>query len=318
MESISVIVTTYFRNEMLENAIRSVQNQSGVTTSTYIIDMSGCEHARPVAEEFDVQYLPIRGYDTENKLEQVATARDIGKNVSDDPYIFFLDDDNVLVDGALHTLQDSLVTNAESGAACCVMDGLLTPRVVHPFFESDGPTPSEPVIRFTLTGLVAPFSITAMLVERSVLETIQPMRQLPHDDIGVILEILTTTTIATVGKRLVIMQDDHGLSESTDCHEGRMAIYTHYEDLYEEVPKEVRQYAKSEWSYLRGSMTLKHQYWSPSAIRHFFRYVSSNPDPTRYQYLLFLSSFFGVAGLNALNYLRQYYSRATSKLRQSG
>lgn len=298
MASIDVIITTYFRNDQLRNAIESVRGQDGVDLTLYVIDMSECEHAKPVADEFGLNYVPIESYDVENPIEQVAIARDVGANVSDGEYVYFLDDDNVVRDGGLRTLLETF--EQECGVACCVMDGLLTEQQVYPFFAAENPVDSDAVLEFTLMNLVCPFSISGMLLKREALEAIPPMRELPHDDIAVVIELAKVTSFSTVGKVLVEMQDDHGLSLAEESMEGRAALFDHYEDEYDSFPEFVKKCARSRKHYLKASVELQNHYWSPRMIYHYFRYAYHYPEREPVQYLTALASLFGKHGVNAV------------------
>lgn len=56
--SVSVVVTTYYRNEWLARAVESALDQRHEPAEVVVVDGSGDEHARPVVEGYDVTYLP--------------------------------------------------------------------------------------------------------------------------------------------------------------------------------------------------------------------------------------------------------------------
>ncbi|SDJ80941.1 Glycosyl transferase family 2 [Natronorubrum texcoconense] len=298
MSTVSVVITTYFRNDQLQRAIESVIHQPNVDADIYVIDMSGRETARPVAEEYGVRYVPIRSFSVDNALEQVAIARDIGASISDGDYLYFLDDDNVVVNGGLSRLVEALEDDV--GVACCIMDGLLTPQQIYPFFASDEVVDPEAVLEFTLMNLVAPFSLSGMLIERDTLEAIPPMRELPHDDIAVVIELAAVTGFSTVGEKLVEMQGYHGLSLTEDSIEGRIALFEHYAEVYDHLPDTIEQYGQSRKHFLLAKLELLDRRWSPRMIYHYGKYAYHYPDATKVQYLTAVASLFGRSGVQTL------------------
>lgn len=60
IESVSVIIPTYFRNENLKQAIESCIQQDFGSVEIIVVDDSGEEYAQPVVSDYDnVEYIAL-------------------------------------------------------------------------------------------------------------------------------------------------------------------------------------------------------------------------------------------------------------------
>lgn len=89
---VSVIITTYYRNELLREAIDSVKRQTYKPIEIIVVDDSGEEIAKEVVKEYDVTYIPKR------KNEGQIAAWNSGISRCHGDFIQFLDDDDQLLE----------------------------------------------------------------------------------------------------------------------------------------------------------------------------------------------------------------------------
>lgn len=307
METIAAVVTTYYRNEYLPRAIESLHGSEDVSIEVYVIDMSCERHAEPIAREYGTNYVPILSYDTEHTLKQIAKARDIGVAVSDEDYIFFLDDDDLVSEDGLSKLLDML--DGPCGVAFGMPDSLLSPGAIRSYYAMDNPIDLDRLRAFILGLLSTPLSTAAMLIERETIESIPPIADLPHDDIATVLELTFETEIATLEEIIVNTQrDSHGAGISPESLEGQAKIFTEYNEHYDDIPEEYvanRQYERSRAEHHRymGMAALRYQSWSSDAIRHYFNEARIRPGLNVYNYAQCAAAVLGKPGVDALRRL---------------
>jgi glycosyltransferase involved in cell wall biosynthesis len=303
MTTVAAIVTTYYRNEFLPQAIESLLDSEDVSIEIYVVDMSCERHAEQVVSEYDVNYVPILSYDTENTLEQIGRARDIGVSISDEDYVFFLDDDDTVSPDGISKLRGSL--DGSCGVAFGIPDSLLSPHMIKQYYRADNPVDPDSIRSFMLGMLTTPLSTCAMLVERDVIERIPPIAELPHDDIATVFELTTETPIATVNETIVSSQQDDpdaGLSE--ESLRGQARMFSEYNEYYDTIPDELKlldeqyEYAKSQHHRYNAMAALQNRTWSAEAIREYFNSARNNPNSTVYVYSRFLASLFGSHGIS--------------------
>lgn len=307
METIAAVVTTYYRNEHLPRAIESLLESEDVSVEVYVVDMSCERHAEPVAREYDANYVPILSYDTDHTLEQIAKARDIGVAVSDEEYVFFLDDDDLVSEDGLSKLLDLL--DGPCGVAFGIPDSLLTLELIRPYYAMDNPIDRDDLRAFILGLLSTPLSTAAMLIERETIESIPPIADLPHDDIATVFELTLVTEIATLDELTVSTQrDSHGAGISPESLEGQAKVFTEYNEYYDDIPEKYTsdgQYDRSRAEHHRymGMAALRYQSWSFDAIRHYFKSAWIRPGLNVFSYAQCAAALFGKPGVDTLRRL---------------
>lgn len=234
---VSVIVTTYDRNAVLERAIESAVTQEYDPLELIVVDGTADRTAEPVVEAFpDAQYHNLRDHHEpfETALDDVAAARQLGTSVASGEYVHFLDDDEILLPGAISEKVAAVTGETDAEA------------VYSPFVDSEGDVRafSDDVrgqeLAFVLIRLVTPCQPSVLLVRRSILTDIPPFHELPHDDIGMFVEIGKRTLFEYVDEPLTRSQSSPTLATSLASLRGQLALYESYTDsgLYDRLLSE--------------------------------------------------------------------------------
>ncbi len=125
MLRLSVVIPVYNVEDYLEKCINSViapgvKSLSNGLKPEYeiiIVDDGATDSSPQIADRFAVQYPGlIRVIHTENG--GLGSARNVGIEASNAEYLYFLDSDDYLVDGAMQTILDSL----NQGYDICIFD----------------------------------------------------------------------------------------------------------------------------------------------------------------------------------------------------
>jgi glycosyltransferase involved in cell wall biosynthesis len=121
MPSVSVVIPTYNRADVVADAINSVLGQSHANVEVVVVDDGSCDDTEKVVRAFGdrVTYFYQRN-------EGVSAARNLGALCSSGEYLMFLDSDDVILPGAIDKLSAALDANPDSGVAYCgwqVTDG---------------------------------------------------------------------------------------------------------------------------------------------------------------------------------------------------
>lgn len=285
---VSVIITTYYRNDRLREAIKSVRAQTHRPVETVVVDGSGEAHARPVIAEFDeVRYV------AQERDEGPHAARSLGAERTSGEYIQFLDDDDAL----LPTKLERQLPLFDEGVGV-VYSGLRDEEwgVVRPEPDVRGD-----VLEHALRIRTFPCIPSTMLVDRDVLEAILPLKHRHGaDDSGMKIELAMRTAFEFVDDPLVERgKPDDTLSASWAHIEGRKRIVRMYADRYREFPPEVRRTAVRQTHYREGQKRLEERTWSPAAVLAFARATYHTPDETPRYLAETIGSVFGRPGVRA-------------------
>ncbi len=114
--TVSVVVPTFNRQHTLVAAIASALSQDGPTVEVIVLDDSADGSARAAVTSFDdarVRYVPR--VTPSNGVP--AIARNEGLALARGRFVQFLDDDDLLVDGAMAALVDALERHPATGVA---------------------------------------------------------------------------------------------------------------------------------------------------------------------------------------------------------
>ncbi|MBU8895072.1 glycosyltransferase family 2 protein [Corallococcus sp. H22C18031201] len=113
---VSVVMPTHRREKEVVEAIRSALRQEGVRVEVIVLDDTAEGTAREAVEALGdarVRYLkqevPSRG--------KPALVRNHGATLAQGRYLHFLDDDDMLADGALHAMVGALDARPDAGVA---------------------------------------------------------------------------------------------------------------------------------------------------------------------------------------------------------
>ena len=258
--TVSVVITTHYRNNLLEGALQSVERQtySQEAIEVIVVDASEEDNALPVVQQFDAKYR------CPDKDPGLAGCRDIGVEVASGDFVRFLDDDDRLISDAL----ENQVSTAEETEAEVVYGGIEWPggHCVLPDKSVRGDVLSD-----ALAFKMAPCIPSTQLIRADLLDQIPPMRSLPSDDHSLVIELAQLAKYEFVDG-VVIQRSDYeeGLGSADKTVKNRFATIGYYADLYGKYPRSRR--TALGYSYLLSSQsTLNQQTWSASAIKDAIR-----------------------------------------------
>ncbi|WP_251328874.1 glycosyltransferase family 2 protein [Haloplanus pelagicus] len=256
-ETVSVVIPTYFRNERLREAIESVRAQTYEPIEIIVVDGSEEAHARPVAENYDVRYIP------QDEDRGPHAGRSEGAQVAEGAYVNFLDDDDRFHPRKIEKQRSVLDANDEVGVVYCGIE-----------WENGHPVLPDPDVRGDVLDRALMFDMTpsspsTMLIDADVLDAILPFENLHGaDDMGMKIELAQRCAFDFVDEPLVTKGDDgDGLGGSRENIEGRFTLVDRYRDLYDRHPPHVRRTAVGHTHLLDAELTLNRTVWSPRAIR---------------------------------------------------
>jgi glycosyltransferase involved in cell wall biosynthesis len=286
-DCVSVIIPTYYRNDMLSETIESVYRQEHRPIEPIIVDDSGEANAESVVEEYEVvTYVPLE----ENQGPQAA--RNVGLERASGEYVQFLDDDDILREDKFAKQVQKM---DDVGVVYSGMEVYETGRVVNPKPDIRGD-----VLEDALRLRLYPCSNCTMLIDRSVLEEIRPLKNRhAADDLGTMIELARRTEFDYVDEPLIHVREnlDDALGKSWENVEGRKQLVESYRDLYDQYPPSVRARALCYIYRLEGEKYLEESAWTPRAIVAYGRSAYYAPSNRSLHALDFLTSLLGRPGL---------------------
>lgn len=295
---VSVVITTYFRNESLARAIESVLEQNYDPIELIVVDGSGEAHAQAVVGEYEgIEYLP------QAEDEGAQAARSVGAEEASGVYLNFLDDDDTLLPEKVSKQVEVLENNPGTGVVYCgkvAEDGremLPNPRV------------QGEVLEYALKFQMTPSHPSTMLIRMEVLRDILPLgNRHGADDMGMKIELARRTEFDFVNEALVRLGgSEESLGGSFENIEGRNRLLEQYADLYNQHPRGVRHTAVAYTYLLEAELLLNQKWWSLDAITKAFLANWYKPGVS-VSFLGFLcSAFFGRPGRDLGRHLYMKY-----------
>lgn len=293
---ISVIIPTYYRNDLLPEAIESVVGQDYEPVELIVVDDSGEGHAEPVLSEYDdvVDKAIIKD---QNSGWQAAYTTGIEASTGD--YIQFLDDDDYFLEGKLTKTAAVLRENPEVGVSYCGAirgnDGKFYPK----------PEVSGDILERALRFQTFPLWTASMLMRREVLLDCLPLAGMGEDDdldielgdTDLKIELAQRTKFDYVDECLVFYRRD-GNELWTGKRKFRKILQNirHQEELYDRYP-EVRQDLLAEWYERQGMNWLEDRPWSVRAIYCFMKATYHDRNSKIPKGLETMASLFGRPGV---------------------
>jgi glycosyltransferase involved in cell wall biosynthesis len=287
---VSVIIPTYYRNNLLLQAINSVYNQSYRPIEVIVVDDSGEEHARPIVESCEyhpLRYVPLR----KNRGQNSALNR--GLDAASGDYIQFLDDDDEII-GEKFLKQVSLLEDQdEVGVVYCGLRNdngtIQLPR------EGGRGDVLEQVLQFNLFSCVT----STMLIDKNVLSTIAPLPTPPGStDIYMKIEFAQVTNFDFVPELGILKRDVPGsVSSSWDAIIGHRQIFNQYQQIYDQFPEEVQRTALARFYNRKGTYFVGTSLWSPTASYAYAKAVYYHPQMSLPYIGRLLGSIFGQPGV---------------------
>ena len=284
---VSVVISTYFRNGRLREALESVYAQTYRPVEVIVVDGSGEAYARPVVEEFDATYI------AQERDEGPQAARSVGAEQASGEYVQLLDDDDRLAPTKFEK-QVPLLESPVGVVYCGMYDEAQGEIAPNPAVRGD-------VLRYALEMRTFPCITSTMLIDRDVLDEMLPLgHRHGADDTGTKIELAHRTQFDFVDEPLVHRGvTDTSLSASWSYIEGRKQVIETYEGLYARFPPSVRGRAVRETHYQAANKLLEERRWSPRASVEFARAAYYTPENRPYYLGALLGSAFGRPGLQA-------------------
>jgi glycosyltransferase involved in cell wall biosynthesis len=274
-DQISVITPTYYRNDCLRRAIRSVESQTYEGEIEHIvIDGSEESHAEDIADEFSgVQYIAPS---TDPGFHK---SRELGIKESDGRYIQFLDDDDQLSPSKL----EKCVEKFDQGIGVVYCGIQFTDKTEPVLPESGG---RGDVLNRALALDLYPAVPSTWTVRRDLITEILPFKHPDGaDDEGTHIEMAQRTKYDFVNEPLVVMGTDteESYADTWDYVDGISSLYDQYADLYSRAPDWVEKRALTKIHSKRGEMLLREKSWSHEAVIEFAKAARyANEERTYY------------------------------------
>ncbi len=140
MESISIVIPTYNRAQLIGRAIRSVQNQSFANWELIIVDDGSTDNTKDILKNF-LTDTRIRYYGKDNS--GAAHSRNVGVQMASNALITFLDSDDEADPLWLEKMNNALQRDGAS-VVCCGLErfnqsgkslGISLPESMEPLFK---------------------------------------------------------------------------------------------------------------------------------------------------------------------------------------
>lgn len=294
-EMVSIIIPTYYRNELLQEAIESATRQQYSPLEILVVDDSGERYAEDIVEAYEaVTYIPLEENVGENR------AREAGLAAANGQYVQFLDDDDLLREDKL-TRQAPLLSRSTG----VVYSGLR----YHESGEVILPDPDVrgDVLEHTLKFEMWPPCFTStLLVDRTVLEAVRPLRGHGAGDTTFMIGLAQRTDFEFVDAPLVEKRlDVDSLGFSLENVANKRALLEEYETLYDRYPA-CRSAALEQTHRQEGHVRLSNTRWSPHATVAFARAAYRSQSERAGLALTALGSVFGRPGVRATQLGRQF------------
>jgi len=284
--TVSVIIPTYYRNDLLREAVQSVLEQDHEPVELIVVDDSGEANAAPVADAFDaIRYVAL----DENRGEN--PARDAGLDVATGRYVQFLDDDDLLRPDKLS--RQLARFDDRTGV---VYSGFR-------YYESGAVELPDDAVRGDVLDEALAFELwppcftSTLLVDRSVLEATRPLRHHGAGDTTFLIGLAKRTEFDFVDEPLVekrVHVDSLGFSlENTS---NKRQLLSDHETLYRQRPT-VRAAALFHIYSHEGRIRMADTAWSPRATAAFARAAYHAPSDTLKHAATCLGSVFGRSGV---------------------
>jgi glycosyltransferase involved in cell wall biosynthesis len=284
---VSVIIPTYYRNELLRECLSNVKNQTYDSLEIIVVDDSGEGYASEVVNEFEsIEYIRLE------KNRGPNEARGIGIEHSSGEFVQLLDDDDIILKNKIQDQLELFENRPEVGV---VYSGVKTESSGDVYPRSDG---RGEVLKLALIFELVACVTSTMLIRT---ETINPILPLPDppgsDDTYLIIELAQRCEFDYVEKVLVKKGgpgDQRG--DTYGAIEGTWGILQEYEDLYDEFCDDVRQTAVSNAASREARYLVQQHLYSLRAVYLFFLSIRAHPKPDRLRYFQFMAGLLGRPG----------------------
>jgi glycosyltransferase involved in cell wall biosynthesis len=291
--TVSVVVPTYYRNELLRDALESIRQQTHPSVETIVVDDSGEGNAAEVINEKEnINYISLE------QNEGPHAARSIGARAATGEFVQFLDDDDLL-----HREKFGKQIPLFSESVGVVYSGVKiheTGEVKYPDKSNRGDVLEEAL----KVHLFEPACTCSLLIRRNILNDILPLKNRHGcDDDGLMIELAQRTKFDFVEEPLVTLrkQTEYSVGSFQGGIQGRKRILEMYSDLYDSHPPEVRRHVLfdiNRWI-SKQKLELEEDAWSFRAIEANIKAAYYAPRNRTKRVGLALASVFGQPGVRA-------------------
>ncbi|NLV11947.1 glycosyltransferase family 2 protein [Haloarcula argentinensis] len=283
---VSIIITTYYRNDKLKRAIEACLSQDYDNIEIFVVDDSGEGYAEGIVADYDcVEYIQMN----ENK-GQIAAWNKCVDYISG-KYVNLHDDDDFLRENKIKKQVDYLEGNSEIGSVYCG----FTDNSGRSYLPEE--TNKIQIRRNILKQHIPCCQTTTMLTRSQLLKSIFPLQEYPAaTDIALQLEIISKADVGCITECLVNRNINTGsIGSSIKNRKTRLRLIDEY-DIYQNHQRE-RNYALARSYYLLGETLSRKRIWSAEAVRAL---VKSNyhSNSNRLDYIfLFFATLLGRVGI---------------------
>ena len=293
---VSVIIPTYYRNDLLVDTLQSVQNQVYGPIEIIVVDDSGEANAQPVANDFpDIEFIALeRNCGAQN-------ARTVGARRANGQYIHFLDDDDRMLPEKLSRQVPVLQRTEQTG--------VVYTGIKHKGGRTTLPDPDGrgDVLQKALIFSLWPCMTSTMLIETELVEALLPFsdRGGAHD-LEMMIQFADRTNFDYVDAPLLYKRINmSSLGHSMTASEARKRLIRAYSSLYANYPESVRKAALANTHETEAELRIKKEGWSLRAILSLLKYVFYTPNTGLAPLIKLLAGCFGRPGWTFLNWLDQ-------------
>jgi glycosyltransferase involved in cell wall biosynthesis len=293
---VSVVVPTYYRNDLLPGTIRSVLDQSYDRVETVVVDDSGDAHARPIVEQFEgVRYVAF------DRNRGANAARTAGARRAEGRYVHFLDDDDRLFRTKLARQVRRIEAAGDAGVVYTGIEkGNGEPVLPDPEARGD-------VLERALTFSLWPCMTSTMLIDGRILDEVLPLSdRAGAQDLELMIQLAARTGFEFVDAPLVRKRMDlSSLGSSLTAVDCRKQLIEEYRHLYDRYPDRVRRAALADTYETEAALRIQKDGWSPRAVRLLVEHVLASPESGPIPLLKLAAGCLGRPGWAALNRLNR-------------
>ncbi len=299
---ISVVITTYYRNELLEEAIESVLAQDYEPVELVVVDDSGEGNAEPVLDRYGDEVTSV----IRDRNGGCSVARTDGIERSTGEYVHFLDDDDLFLEGKLSKTVDVLVDDPDVGVA---YSGV---RQDNGWQRRPPPEMSGDVLERTLRFETFPCYTGSMLIERDLLAETIPLAQFTAaNDSDLMIQLARRTRFDYVDEVLTFNRRSESRTwTGLNKIEGMKQVIDARSDVYDRYP-EIRRAVLAEIYYKEGHIRLIEDRWTTEAIACFARAARSGTENRLKYGGALIASLFGRPGVKTAANARDAVGKLT-------
>lgn len=292
---VSIIITTHYREQPLIRAIESVRDQQYQPIEVIVVDDSGERFAEPIVNQFaDVQYIAHKSNQGQISAWETGLKNTAGK------YIQLHDDDDWLDPSKIRKQVQSLQQTSEVGVIYCGIKH-RSGMSIFPLETARGN-----ILDQTLMFKTYPCQTTSMLIDRSAIESVFPLKRYnaATDDV-LKIELAKVTQFDYVDQLLVFRDDTtETIEDSYEKIHSQLQLFSDYGDLYGELDESSIKMTKADRYFELGLRYLRRNAWSYRAIGSLIKSNYYHPGYRSDYFFALIASIFGRPGYRTAQKVR--------------